>query len=315
MELKPIIPFEPVKTDQIPEGKQWISQVKWDGVRILTYNDGKRVRLFNRKLKERTSHYPELLNIQSYCHAKSVILDGEVIALGADGKPSFHEVMRRDGIRRMERVGQVRKQVSIVYMIFDVVFCDGQWINEFKLADRIEILSDIMIPGENIQLVPSFSDGNTLFEAVKKQGLEGIVLKDLNSKYAINGKDHRWQKKKNYRDLIAVVGGVTLRQGIVNSLLLGLYDDEGHFCYIGHAGTGKLTASDWRELTEKIQPLVVSERPFINKPQRINEAIWLRPVITIKIQYMEWTEGRSIRQPSIQAFVDVSPEECIFETL
>src|SRR5262245_27203730 len=95
LELRPVVPFEPVSTDAMPFGNQWVAQIKRDGVRVLTYFDGKEVRLINRKLNDRTLQYPEISNIRSYSSANSVILDGEVISL-KDGKPSFHEIMRRD---------------------------------------------------------------------------------------------------------------------------------------------------------------------------------------------------------------------------
>jgi bifunctional non-homologous end joining protein LigD len=82
--------MEPKISDSIPAEKSWIGQAKWDGVRVLTYYDENEVTLFNRKKHERTYHYPELIEIQRYCRASSVILDGEIIALGSDGKPSFH---------------------------------------------------------------------------------------------------------------------------------------------------------------------------------------------------------------------------------
>ncbi|MFC6546706.1 DNA ligase, partial [Cohnella cellulosilytica] len=110
--MKPIIPFEPIRSDSVPSGKQWIYQVKWDGVRILPYFDGAQIRLFNRHLNERTMQFPELTD-RSYFEASSIILDGEVIALAADGKPSFHEVMRRDGVRRADRVAMARHEVPI----------------------------------------------------------------------------------------------------------------------------------------------------------------------------------------------------------
>lgn len=313
MPLQPIHPFEPVKADYIPEGEQWISQVKWDGVRILTYYDGENVQLFNRKLHERSFHYPEITTIQAFCKAKSVILDGEVIALGEDGKPSFHEVMRRDGIRRTERVKELTKQVPISYMIFDVLYCNGEWKIRLPLKDRLDLLQQTIVPNDQIQIVPSFPNGEDLYAAVKQQDLEGIVVKDLNSEYLINGKDNRWQKIKNYKDILAVVGGVTLRYGIVNALLLGLYDQKGQLWYIGHVGTGKLKKSEWRELTENIADLVIIDRPFFNKPEREKEALWLKPLLAVKIQFMEWTKGDTLRQPSIQAFVDVTPEECVFD--
>ncbi|MEW9669805.1 DNA ligase [Ammoniphilus sp. 3BR4] len=309
MRLAPIIPFEPIATETMPEGEEWVAQIKWDGVRVLTYFDGEEIKLFNRRINERTNHYPELTKIESYCSATSVILDGEIIALGENGKPSFHEVMRRDGLRRMERVKEVQKNVAITYMIFDVLYYNGQWIHHRSLEDRIEILGNIIRPQEYAQLVTVHRDADTLFEVIRQQGMEGIIVKDLLSSYTFDGKDKRWQKKKNFRDLIAVVGGITLRQGIVNALMLGAYDSAGKLWYIGHAGTGKLTKEEWRELTSLVQPLIQEERPFANRPERMKDAIWLQPKITVKIKFMEWTEGYSLRQPNIQGFVDIPPEE------
>jgi bifunctional non-homologous end joining protein LigD len=313
MQLTPIVPFEPVLTDSIPDGDNWIAQIKWDGVRMLTYFDGKEVKLYNRKRNERTLHYPELCDIGSYCQAHSIILDGEIIALGLDGKPSFHEVMRRDGIRRMEKVKDVLRRVPITYMIFDVVFCNGQWLDKRPLQERIEILSNTIIPNDSIQLVSIHHDAGTLFDVMQQQNMEGIVVKDLNSQYFINTKNAHWKKRKFYKDINAVVGGVTLSGGIVNAVLLGLYDDGGQLTYIGHSGTGRLTKEEWREFTEAIRPLVTAQRPFKNHHARFKDAVWLMPEITVKIQFMEWTSNQTMRQPSIQSFVQVQPKTCVFE--
>ncbi|MGA8942473.1 MAG: RNA ligase family protein [Thermoactinomyces sp.] len=309
MDWEPIIPFEPVESDTIPQGDQWIAQVKWDGVRICTYWDGNEVKLFNRRRNERTYHYPELLKIEQYINAKSAILDGEVIAL-KNGKPSFYEVMKRDGIRDLRKVPFIQQQVPVTYMIFDILYLNHAWVVSFPLADRLKMLQEIYRPGNSVQLVTGFEDGNALFEAVQKHDLEGIVLKDLSSSYLIHGKDRRWIKKKNYHDLIAVVGGVTFRHSIVNSLLLGLFDEKNRLWYIGHAGTGKLTQDDWQNITRMIRPLFQDEMPFANKPSRSKDAIWVKPLITVKIKYTEWIEGHTLRQPSIQAFVKIPPHQC-----
>ena len=312
--FQPIVPFEPIATDLIPKGKQWVSQVKWDGVRMLTYYDGGDVRLFNRRKNERTLHYPELSDIHSYCSARSVILDGEIIALGSDGTPSFHEVMRRDAIRRMDRIEQVRNDVPITYMIFDVVFIDGDWIDQLAFKKRIDTLSRIITPNDHVQLVPCYDDSESIFNAVKYNNMEGIVIKDLNSKYYINGKNDLWQKKKYYKDVFAAIGGVTIRGGVVNSILLGLYDKQGKLWYIGHAGAGKLTQRDWRSLTQTIQQgMIIQERPFINIPDRHKDAIWVKPILTVKIKFMEWTNSHTLRQPSIQSFINMSVKHCTFD--
>jgi bifunctional non-homologous end joining protein LigD len=311
MKLKPIIPFEPVSSTEVPKGEEWISQIKWDGVRILTYFDGEWISLFNRKLNERTDHYPEITDIFSYFKGKSVILDGEVIALDSNGKPSFHEVMRRDGLRNMDRVKLVINDVPIYYMIFDILYFNGNWIHEQPLEKRLTVLQNCIIPNKYIQIVPSQKEGAALWDVVKQHGLEGIVCKNVKSTYTIDGKDDRWRKVKNYQDVIAVIGGVTYRAGTVNSLLLGLFDKKGQFWYIGHCGTGKMTQTDWKELTENIKPLFVQEKPFENNPERMKGVQWLRPEITVKVQYIEWPTGRTLRQPSIQAFTEVKPTDCL----
>ncbi|MCK9907467.1 hypothetical protein MXD63_46645, partial [Frankia sp. Cpl3] len=76
--------------------------------------------------------------------------------------------------------------------------------------------------------------------------------------------------------------GFTLRGGIVNAVLLGLYDAEGRFWYIGHTGTGKLSQQQWRELTELLRPTVCKDRPFVNKPERHADAYWVQPMFTVK---------------------------------
>jgi bifunctional non-homologous end joining protein LigD len=310
--MEPIDPFEPVISDAIPTDDHWRYEIKWDGTRILTYHDADGTKLYNRKQNERTHHYPELLHIPSYCQADSVILDGEVIALGEDGKPSFHEVMRRDLIQKLERVPMLQSTIPITYMIFDIVYYNGQWVNKQPLAERVELLERIIMPNEHVQLASFHPDGEMLFQVMQQQGMEGIVCKDMRSSYALGGKDDRWIKVKNYGDVIAVVGGFTLNGGFVNAVLLGQYDADGKFWHIGHTGTGKLSKAEWRDLTEVFKPMMIKDCPFAKKPDRYKDAHWVTPTVTAKVQYSEWRwkEGRALRQPSLQSFVTVPPKEC-----
>ena len=293
-------------------------QLKWDGVRLLAYGDGDdggRIRLFNRRKNERTLQYPELARPASaYCAASSFLLDGEVIALAADGKPSFHEVMRRDRLQRPEQIARARSEVPIVYMVFDVLYFEGQWVNRRPLGDRMRLLQRIVTPGESVQVVSSHANGQALFDAVRQMGLEGIVCKDGGSAYAIGGKDARWVKVKNYGDVVAVIGGFTLRDGVVNAILAGLYRG-GKLTFIGKVGTGKLTQADWQALTRRLQNLRREECPFGERHPDMRGAYWAEPRLTVKIMFAEWRrrEGRSMRQPSIQAFVEVPPKQCVFE--
>ncbi|WP_331281056.1 non-homologous end-joining DNA ligase [Bacillus sp. EB01] len=311
--LEPILPMEPVASAAIPNGEDWIAQVKWDGVRVLTYADDGGVRLYNRKKNERTMHYPEITSISEYCSSRSVILDGEVISLGGNGKPSFQRVMRRDGLRNIDRVRIAIESVPIIYMIFDIVYLDGVWIHDKSLRERNQLLSSIITPNEHIQLVPSVEQTQGLFNAVQEQEMEGIVLKRIDSLYSIGKKREDWLKLKNFQDVIAVIGGFTLRHNTVNSILLGLYDSLGRLQYVGHTGTGKMTVSDWKELTKELKEMVTEQLPFNKIPQRRTDAVWVQPKKTVKIKFAEWTEGGALRQPSIEGFIEFPPEECLLE--
>ncbi|UKS25082.1 DNA ligase [Paenibacillus sp. HWE-109] len=310
MDFVPITPFEPISTEELPSGNHLTSQIKWDGVRMLLYYDGSTTKLINRRCNERTLQYPELTHPQDFCSANSVILDGEIIAL-AQGKPSFYEIMRRDSARKTSTVTNAMRQVPITYMIFDILYCDGDWLTHLSLKERQAVLHKMIKPSQQVQLVANHSDIEALFQVVIQHDLEGIVIKDLNSPYLINGKDKRWLKKKIFKDLFAVVGGVTYRDKIVNSLLLGLYDDQNQLWYIGHAGTGKLTMNDWQRITEKVQSIRTDERPFINEPERAKEAIWIEPSVVVKVSFLEWTPNMTLRHPSIQSFVQLDAKECL----
>ncbi|MEO3945565.1 RNA ligase family protein [Gorillibacterium sp. CAU 1737] len=307
----PLHPFEPKLAEHVPEGPDWITQIKWDGVRMLIYGTTEEVRLFNRKKNERTAQYPEFLELRQYCEADSVILDGEIIAL-EDGLPSFHQVMRRDGVRVQERVETAARTVPVVYMVFDLLYLNGHWVTGEPLERRQELLTRHIIPGPHLQLVPSVTEGAALFQAVSERGMEGVVSKQRTSTYAPGAKDGRWVKIKHDRDLIAAVGGMTLRGPTANALLLGLFDAKGRFLYIGHAGAGRLTGADWGEFTKRAAGYRQPRCPFANLPARSRDAIWLAPFFTVKLRYLEWTRHGTLRHPTIQAFVDVPAASCLW---
>ncbi|CAM3142294.1 RNA ligase family protein [Sporolactobacillus spathodeae] len=310
MILDPLIPFEPVAAVAIPDDKEWVHQVKWDGVRLLAYYDGETTALYNRRKRLRTAQYPELADATAYCGARSAIFDGEVIALDETGKPSFHQVMRRDSLRRLERLPSLRNALPVVYMVFDLLYANGRWITGKSLQDRSEQLDKLLYETENVRRVPWQTDGEGLFNAVCSQNLEGIVSKNLHSVYQVGGKAPVWRKIKHYKDVIAVVGGITYREQTVNALLLGLYNEQRQLIYIGHAGSGRLTAKDWQELTKTISVLKQSVCPFSNTPPRASETQWLLPRLTVKIQYLNRTMDGLLRQPVIQAFVIEDPSRC-----
>ncbi|PJN48122.1 hypothetical protein PAEAM_62590 [Paenibacillus sp. GM1FR] len=313
--FKPLIPFEPISRDTLPTGPQWIAQVKWDGVRMLAYEDGHELRLVNRRLHDRTAQYPELVTPRNLCSGSSYILDGEVIALDPDtGKPSFYHVLRRDRMSRPEGITQAIHQIPVTYMVFDILFYEGKWVTDQPLADRQRLLHEVLNTVPHVQEVTNTLDAASLLTVMRQHQMEGIVCKDLTSSYGIQGKDQRWQKVKIMHDVYAMIGGVTYRSGIVNAVAVGVYDGP-DFVYIGHVGTGKLNSNTWRELTHQVEPLIRQDRPFHNVPERSAETTWVEPRIGVKVQYMELTHHNTLRHPSIQTFADVTREDCLANQL
>jgi bifunctional non-homologous end joining protein LigD len=305
--IKPIKPFEPITTKAIPTGNNWIGQVKWDGTRILVYSTNNQIQIFNRNLNERSKQYPELMNPQEYSTSKQFIIDGEVIAL-KDGVPSFYEVMKRDRLRNIVKNKDILDSIPIVYMVYDILSINNEWITYLPLIERQKILHELIIPNNHIQIVENFTDTKSLFEACIDNDLEGAVFKDLESTYIINGKDSRWQKKKKNQDIVAVVGGVTIKNSIVKSLHLGLYNERDQLIYIGSVGTGKLTKEEWVSFTVGIRSIVRQNSPF--EDFFIKDSVWTEPLITVKVHFLEWTNGNKLRHPVIESFVTLNPAEC-----
>lgn len=217
----------------------------------------------------------------------------------------------------MDRVKEVQKVVPITYMVFDLLFYNGEWLIQRPLTERLELLNQVILPNASVQPVTSHDQGEALYEVIQQNGMEGIICKKKNSTYAIDSKDARWVKIKNYGDVLAVIGGFSLNGGIVNAVLLGLYDNEGNFHFIGKVGTGKLSRNDWRELTVHLHQIQAETRPFVNYHPEMKNAYWVNPTLVVKVQYTEWriNEGHTLRQPSIQSFVDISPKDCKIENV
>ncbi|WDL97243.1 ATP-dependent DNA ligase [Alicyclobacillus sp. ALC3] len=312
--MEVITPMEPVVADHVPEGPRWITQVKWDGVRLLTYaQTASSVRLFNRHGRERTVQYPELLDVHSYCSQTPVILDGEVIALGPSGTPDFHEVMRRDGVRRPERVPGLLNTVPIAYMVFDILFWQGNWITTWPLWKRQELLQSALSPHPTVHYVESEADGTALFFAMEIKKMEGVVAKHLDSPYRVGQKHGDWRKVKFYRDVTAVIGGFTTdHAGVPNALVLGLYDAQGDFWLVGQVGPGKLSRTEWTDLIRRLRDSVAPVCPFTRRP-RIQRVTWVAPTVTVKVLYRELTRERLLRQPTLQSLTTAAAAACTWD--
>lgn len=309
--MEPELHREPFPSDR------HIFQVKWDGVRMLVFSSRGDYRLQGRRLKDKTRVYPELSGLPRELSAREAILDGEMVVM-INGKPSFAAILQRERTTTVDLIGRMARLNPIQYMIFDLLWLDGEDLRLQPLIARQEKLAKILphqqlvLPGgATLNLVEDFEDGPGLFRAVDEQGLEGIVAKVKDSPYLTGGKSRLWLKIKCRRRQLCVVGGFTLRDERFSALLLGVYTNEGLF-YVGRAGSG-LNGRELQLLTEWLPRLTRDQSPFCNPVERGLQSNWVEPQLVALVEFMEWTEAMHLRSPVIKGFTGDEPARCVFD--
>lgn len=301
-----IEPMEPILRPDVVSGSQWIHQIKWDGIRGLCRIENGRARLFTRNRRDRTEFYPEFKNIAEQLGAKSAWLDGEIVVLDRDQKPSFYRVLVRERLGNSVKASLYSAHDPAVYMVFDIMFIDGKDLRGLPLARRKELLEQKLAPGRNVAITQDYSDGSALFALMKQKGWEGIVSKREDSPYT-GGKRHRyWYKTKLQRKLLAAVCGLSLKNGVPVSLILGIRPGE-EWIYIGKASLG-LTGEHFRLLKENMNHLGAEAPPFV-ATDGFRDAFWLKPLLTCWVSFLEWTEDGSLRHPKILGFSSLPPDK------
>jgi bifunctional non-homologous end joining protein LigD len=303
-------PMEPVLIRRIREGENYVHQIKWDGIRGIAVMEDRRVRIFNKSGRERTGFYPETESLADSVKAEKGVFDGELVVF--DGlKPSFRKVLKRDQLKSTRCLDRYIKEYPVKYILFDILSLNGEDLRGKPWAERNEILRSSFTRNENIVITDDFRDGKALFAFTKQKGLEGIVTKDINSIYA-KGKNHEsWFKVKNEKSLLAVVCGVTLKQGYPNALILGGYD-QGKLVYIGNVATG-LKESDKDFLFRNKEKLRQEESPFQEMASSPSSVWWFRPLLTCRVRFLEWTTDGVMRHPVLSGFSASPAKEAVIE--
>lgn len=281
------------------DDEDYAFQVKWDGTRILAHIGEGRVELFNRKGRRRTEQYPEVVEALRDLITSDAILDGEIIALGEDGKPSFHQVMRRDRSSETSTISYLRRTLPVTFVIFDVLVLDGEELFSNPFRKRDEILKSLIKSQDPVVVTDTFpTQGTGLFSVVESRGLEGIVAKRWDSPYIFGKKSDHWLKIKRRQKLICTVGGFTEEGSAVRSLLLGIFQGD-DLVYIGRAGSG-LTQDEARELHRKLSSIKTNHSPFSSPLTLTGSIHWVKPEVKIPVEYMDLTEDGLLRHSVIK---------------
>jgi len=283
----------------------WGFEFKWDGIRGLAYVEGGRVRLISRSGEEITPRYPEIHQLGRALGSREVILDGEIVALDENGRPSFEQIQQRMGLNSESEIRRKMKVVPVVFMMFDLLWLEGKPLLDQPYAERRRLLAGLKLKGEWWQTPPfEKGGGKTMLEASAKAGLEGVMAKRLDSRYEPGRRSGVWLKIKNHNRQELVIGGWLdgegKRRGYPGALLVG-YNQDGKFVYAGKVGTG-FTDKTLDKLNALLKPLAVDKSPFDAGTAPPRAAHFVRPKVVAEFEFVEWTRGGQLRAPSFKGF-------------
>ncbi len=320
------------KPGDVPESDsgEWAYEIKWDGIRALGYADHGEWSMLSRRGEDVSARYPELAAIAEALGDHSAVLDGEVVALDAEGRPRFQLVQSRMGLTSPAAVQAKMKRQPVDYVIFDLLHLDGRRVRDLPYIQRRELLDGLGLDGPRWRTPRYRLDGGAdLLEAARRQGLEGIVSKRTDSPYRPGKRTGEWVKTRVWRRQEFVIGGYIPGEGSranrVGSLLVGYFDKRRselgkgvrqrlHFA--GGVGSG-LKESDIEFLTKDLRERERPDSPFeVGAPSgpKARFAVWCDPELVCEVSWTEWTNQATLRQPAFKGMRDdKDPREVVKE--
>jgi bifunctional non-homologous end joining protein LigD len=316
-ELPPVFaPMLPTLVDEPFDSPDHLFEVKWDGVRVLAFCEGGSTRLYSRSGREVTHQYPEFADLHTKLKIENAVLDGEIVALDANARPSFELLQSRINLSRPSDVNRAVQTIPLDLVLFDIPFASGEWIGGRPLIDRIgELLAAVDFAERILRSDPFPEQGIALFAAARAKHLEGVVGKHRLSHYLPGKRTKDWLKVKTTYDVDCVIGGYSAgtghRSSSLGALLVGAHEGPGGpLRYMGSVGTG-FTERTLATLKPLLESLELPECPFVDRiPSK--GVTWVKPALVCKVEYRELTSGKKLRAPSFQGLRDdKGPEECL----
>ena len=297
---------------QVPEGDDWLHEIKFDGYRALCRIESGKAVFLTRRGQDWTSRFGHLSETAASLPVRQALLDGEVVVLEPDGTTNFQSLQNALGGRTNDR---------LVYFVFDLLHLDGYDITQVPLLNRKEALAGLL-KSSNGNGSLRYSDhvlgnGKMLLRKACQLALEGVISKQANGSYR-PGRGRDWLKTKCLQRQEFVIGGFTepsgSREGL-GSLLLGVHDEGGTLVYAGRVGTG-FTSESLRQLHAGLSAIEQRSSPFPNVPRGAipRDVHWVKPSLVAEVEFIGWTNDGRLRHPSFQGLrEDKSAREVVRE--
>jgi bifunctional non-homologous end joining protein LigD len=284
--------------DSLPIGPAWTYEVKWDGYRALAIKSRGRVRLLSRNAKDLTRDYPGIVAAVAALKSSDVILDGEVVALGGDGLPSFQALQHR-------RTGSL----AVVYYAFDLLEIDQESLLDRPLEERRRRLRSLLAKPNAAVLLSEPLPGtpSQIEREIRRMGLEGVVAKRRDSTYRNGQRSDAWVKVKFSPRQEFVIGGYKPSGASFDSILVGYY--KGRQLYFAGKIRAGFTPHLRAEVFRRIGTRPARSCPFVNLPNSTGKGHWgegitesdmaalrwVKPVQVVEVEFVEWTVDALLR--------------------
>jgi bifunctional non-homologous end joining protein LigD len=267
-----------------------------------------------------TVSFPELADIGKFLGMTTCVIDGEIVALGGDGRPSFSRLQQRMHVSNQREAKRRSLSDPVTFVAFDVLYLDGHGLMDATYDERRARLESLHLSGDTFTTTDSFRDvsGQDILAATVANGLEGVVAKRRASPYRPGRRSPDWTKVKSFRTQEVVLGAWTdgrgERQHSLGALLLGI-PEEGGLRYVGKVGTG-FSARARADLLDDLESLATSQNPFASALPRADAgaAHFVRPELVGEVEFSEWTTAGRLRHPSWRGLrPDKSASEVVVE--
>lgn len=288
----------------------WLFEPKLDGYRVLAFVHNGAVKLRSRRGLDLTPVFPHIAAELALQAASGMILDGEVLALDASGRPSFNALQNRARLKAPREIAAAEHDAPTSLYCFDLLHCAGLDLRQAPYSDRHRYLAQCLLPTAHVRLVHASADGVALYAAALAQGFEGVMAKRRDSRYEAGRRSAAWLKIKLTHSAEFVIGGYTRGKGAratLGALLLGYWDHR-QLRYAGLVGSGFDDAM-LVQLKQRFAPLEIERQPFAEPPPLRRAIVWLRPEAVAEVKFAEWTPDGYLRAPVfLRLREDVDPK-------